>query len=389
MNWRCRSWLYVLCVWVASHPGSAADASRCTVCDAVLSGTFYWVSSPTHEERLPVCLACAKSESVCFTCGLPVGRNSKTLTDGRLLCAADAKVAVFTSAELEHIFRGVERELYPFFQGTGHIPEGNITLELVDGYRLRQLQPEADAGTPARTLGMTHSLKRSGRCYHQIAILNGLPPMRVVAVAAHEWTHAWLFENLPGNRRLHADAAEGFCELVAYRVMRARSQRLEQKAILANSYTAGQIGLLADTESDAQFRRVLDWIQTGQENRFTPAIAEQLIARNYRPPFEALWRPSVVTPVPQTLTLKGISGSARRRYALVNNQTLQPHETATVRVGRRTVVVRCLEIGANSVRLQVDGEAAPVELRLNGRSGLIAQSEAGARFVAGVPAESN
>jgi Zn-dependent peptidase ImmA (M78 family) len=37
----------------------------------------------------------------------------------------------------------------------------------------------------------------------------------MASVAAHEYAHAWMHENIPPTRKLDPNAVEGFCELVA------------------------------------------------------------------------------------------------------------------------------------------------------------------------------
>jgi len=75
----------------------------------------------------------------------------------------------------------------------------------------------------------------------------------------------------------------------------------------------------------------------------------------------------VVAPVVQ-LALKGISGPANRRFALINNQPLAVGETAYVRIATGQVKVRCVEIRESSVIVSVEGDPEQKELRL--REGL-------------------
>lgn len=65
------------------------------------------------------------------------------------------------------------------------------------------------------------------------------------------------------------------------------------------------------------------------------------------------------------LSLKGISGPASRRMAIVNNQTLGVGEQARVKLGDGEVKVRCLEIAETSAIVMVDGSERR-ELRLRG-----------------------
>ena len=64
------------------------------------------------------------------------------------------------------------------------------------------------------------------------------------------------------------------------------------------------------------------------------------------------------------LKLKGISGSAGHRFALINNQTLAEGETARVRLGSGEVKLRCLEIKEKTAVFTIVGKDARLELDL-------------------------
>lgn len=66
------------------------------------------------------------------------------------------------------------------------------------------------------------------------------------------------------------------------------------------------------------------------------------------------------------LVLKGITGPANRRFALINNQTLSVGETASVRVTSGQIRVHCLEIREDSVLVSVEGNPEQTELRMRG-----------------------
>lgn len=68
------------------------------------------------------------------------------------------------------------------------------------------------------------------------------------------------------------------------------------------------------------------------------------------------------------LLLKGISGPANRRFALINNQPLGVGETAFVRISGGQIKVHCWEIRENSVIVTVEGNPEKKELKL--REGL-------------------
>jgi thioredoxin-related protein len=64
------------------------------------------------------------------------------------------------------------------------------------------------------------------------------------------------------------------------------------------------------------------------------------------------------------LALKTISGTANRRFALLNDQTLTAGETLPVKLFDGKVNVRCVEIQEQSVIVDVQGEKGPREIKL-------------------------
>jgi thioredoxin-related protein len=76
--------------------------------------------------------------------------------------------------------------------------------------------------------------------------------------------------------------------------------------------------------------------------------------------------PTAPPPRYTELTLKNISGPRKHRFALINNQTFAPGDSAKVRMRGNDVVVRCIEIKDSSVVVSVDGQPGQQELRLAG-----------------------
>jgi hypothetical protein len=63
------------------------------------------------------------------------------------------------------------------------------------------------------------------------------------------------------------------------------------------------------------------------------------------------------------LRLNGISGTADRRLAIINNRTFETNEEAEVHTNQGRARIRCLEIKADSVRVQVGGEQRVLHFR--------------------------
>lgn len=76
--------------------------------------------------------------------------------------------------------------------------------------------------------------------------------------------------------------------------------------------------------------------------------------------------PNVPAPIPVVqLVLQGISGSATRKFALINDQTFRIGEENEVKTAATGVVkVKCLEIREDSVVITIGNEGERKELRL-------------------------
>jgi hypothetical protein len=238
---------------------------------------------------------------------------------------------------------------------------------LVDAREMARLyQMRGSLHDSTHTLGLTHTRQLGqGRWEHQIYLLNGLSRNRLLAICAHEFTHAWLHENLTPRRRLQPDTVEGFCELVAYKIMSERREELETRVILANDYTRGMVSVLVKADDNYRFYRVVEWMKTGLDDSLSATNAVRLLAlQDAPPPSQLVWQPQTRTAVPATLTLKGISGKPGARFALINDRTFAKSELGRVRVGESNVTVRCLEILDDSVVIQINGAQDKTQLTL-------------------------
>src|SRR5260370_32107520 len=137
---------------------------------------------------------------------------------------------------------------------------------------------------------------------------------------------------------------------------------MEPNAILANTYSRGQVDALIKAEQDYQLYEVVKWLKRGVDDRIALTTTARLLVLEDEPALTLTWPTAVSTKVPAQLTLRGISGSGQRRLALVNDRTLEKNEQAQVRVGNSNVTARCLEIRDASVILQLNGSAEKTEV---------------------------
>jgi len=344
----------------------AAVAVYCAVCRQQIAERVYLFTSPYLAEKQSVCGACAELETTCSVCTLPIRGSHIKFADGRLLCERERNQCVLTDDALQEVFADVKRDIFKMLAGQGTLPDRNLTVQLAGRTDLDRLtRSQRFPHDKNMTMGLTQSRRQGGNFEHRILVLSGVRKSRAAAVCAHEYTHAWLAQNIPEGRMIESDTVEGFCELVAYKLMTDRNEAVEKKVILDNSYTSGQIHSLVKAEDRYRFYEIVKWIKTGVDEKIDGANTGRVLVRKRDDkPVSVAWQPVKPTAVPDTLVLRSISGTPQRRFALVNDATLAKGDQAKVRVGSTNVVVQCLDITHTSVVLNVNKSTERTELFL-------------------------
>src|ERR1051325_3182409 len=208
--------LYLL---VVSAALAISKDDLCPVCGQRLGVRVYLFTKRGRDEKVPVCAACSRLETTCYICGVPVRDKCTRLADGRLLCEDDARTAVLTQDEAEKIFDDVKSDLQSVLAQLGSLPHHNIHLNLEAKARLDKSGSNLISAHDDRLLmGLTRTTgHEDGRHEHTISLLYGLTRERMMVVAAHEYGHAWLHENI--RRKLNQDTVEGFCDWLAYKLI--------------------------------------------------------------------------------------------------------------------------------------------------------------------------
>jgi hypothetical protein len=352
--------------------GVAAD--NCATCGNRIIGTIYTFKPRGQSERVFLCEKCTKSEMRCYVCNLPVSDMSRQLIDGRSLCTTHHKQAVFTQDQATDLFDGVKRDVQSMLSQMGPLPHQNITLKLEAKARLDSTGGNIISGhDDSLLMGLTRTYRKpAGDFSHEIYLLYGLTSARMVAVSAHEYGHAWVHENV--KRTLRKDTHEGFCEFLAYKVLAQKRETEETKVLLESNYSQGQLQAFIAAEKEYGFYRVIEWMKKGVDTELDmDHLANLLVLRDGKsfaselstdPNALFASMPSVPRSNPTNLVLKGLSGSANRRFAMINDSTFMAQEKAKVRLGDSNVTVTCLQIGKDSVVVQVAGEPQPRTLLL-------------------------
>ena len=341
---------------------------KCATCGIRLTSQAYLLTRRGFEQKVAVCPACAKLDTICYLCGLPVKDKGLHLSDGRILCEDDVKSVVLTQDEAERIFDDVKRELQSTLSRFGVLPHYNIRLVLETKARLDKSGANLiSAHDDTLLMGLTRTTARAdGSFEHVVWLLYGLTRDRMAAVAAHEYGHAWLHENI--HRKLNHDTVEGFCDWLAHKFIEPRNAS-EARILEESNYSQGQAQAFLAAEKEHGFYHVMNWVRNGADAQIDPGNLPRLfVLRDDKssPAGEPATPAAPVAPRsnPTNLVLKGVSGSATRRFALINDGTFALNEQGRVRLGNSNVVLRCLEIGSDAVLVQVSGENEPRRLFL-------------------------
>jgi len=369
--------LGVLACSILLEPLRAAEADQCFVCGGNIAGPFYSITDQVTQEKRHVCKDCELSYPACFVCGLPARTATpgcQQLSDGRILCARDAKTAVLQADEGVRICRDVWDRLDRLFSRFIAFPEKNVKVRIVDRVHLMELFRLAgnDMECP-NVWGFTRT--RPGRLQpeHEVSVLGGVPPSWFETTCAHEYTHTWVNENLTESRRknLSKDAEEGFCELVSYLFADSVNDEDSKARVLRNNYTRRQVDLFVAAESQFGFNDVIEWMKYGSDDRLDPddpgRIRKIIAAPPSAPPLAiAVYRAEAPAP-PRKLTLKAVFWDPTRPTALINDHTFGVNEEAKVRLGATNVTLRCLAIRKDAVRIQVADTGQELELLVKAR----------------------
>jgi hypothetical protein len=351
--------------------GRLHAASVCDVCGIPLTNTFYSVTDRLRDEKRMVCSECIKLTTRCFICGMPVKTNYTSLADGRLLCSRDAETAVLDEQRAKDVCRQTRDEIDQLLSRFITLPETNVMIRIVDRVELEQLfkQVGRDNECP-NVMGCLDTRTNQFRKEYTLSVLSGLPLAELKATCAHEYGHAWLNENLTTKRRenLGKDANEGFCELLAFKLMDAENEEMEKKLIQRNGYTRGQIRLFIEAQEHYGFNDVLDWVRYGIDSE----LSEDEPARVRRIQFPIQPKPASSflaqtraesAAAPENLVLKGVFWNPTRPQALINGRTFEVNEEGKVRLGTSNVTIRCLAIEERAVRVRITESGEERELQ--------------------------
>ncbi|QSH42244.1 hypothetical protein P0136_03790 [Lentisphaerota bacterium ZTH] len=196
---------------------------KCSICGSPFSSGVK-IQSPTGTRIY--CPQCAKLPR-CFCCSLPA--RCRKLQDGRNICPACYKNAIFEQTEAQKVFDEVRGKMRKDLGiGSNH----RIIFKLVDA---KFLEKNSSNHQPGQELGLykhnytrktitktSYSLlggkKQNSKTFstddrYYIYALYGVPRYKLIEICAHELAHDWMEEQFPHIKDLKIK--EGWAEYIA------------------------------------------------------------------------------------------------------------------------------------------------------------------------------
>src|SRR5712664_1946998 len=185
----------IICLFFTGR--AVALAERCAVCGEEIKGdTVYLFDDKVTNDKKHVCYNCSILPDVCFACGMPVAKDRVSLPDGRFLCIRDSKNAVLDAEEAKSICVEVKDGLDRLFSRFIVFPN-NTSVSVVDRVNLLALFkiPGNDYTCP-NIDGYFQARTNRGGIKYEISVMSALTRSELEEVCAHEYSHAWVFENV-------------------------------------------------------------------------------------------------------------------------------------------------------------------------------------------------
>jgi hypothetical protein len=353
-----------------------ARGDLCAVCGQPIQGTIYTMTDELTGKTVEVCSNCAFNLPQCYICGLPIKPGDEIkLPDGRFLCARDGATAVVDSRQAQQVCAEVKDDLDRVFSRFTSFPD-NVDVTIIDRIDVDTMFDTSghDFESPD-LLGCIEPLTTNGVKRYKMSLMIGLPLSELKETCAHEYSHAWVGENVSPARhaRISRDSEEGFCEMMGYLLMDAQGEEAEKKRVLKNLYTRGQVQLFIAAEQQYGFDDVLDWMRYGVTSRLEEGHLDEVrdvqMTPSTRPmsdapaiPVAAVRRESP-SPDSSVLKLQGIMwGNAP--MAIINGRSFFANDVNQVKLGGTNVTIRCEVIQPTRVKIQNVGSGKSQELVL-------------------------
>lgn len=383
------TWVFGLICLLLSPVDLRADTDTiCSVCGKVIKDeSLFTDTDKTTGNKVFICKECEKIPD-CYICGLPAGSKALTLSDGRHLCPRDAQIVVLDTNQIVQVCLRLQDEADRSFSRFMSFPT-NLQVVLIDRIDVdsKYALDGYDVESP-NIVGWCQAVTNDLQKTYLIGMMSGRPLAELKSTCVHEYTHAWVGNNVPPARRQAMDrkTEEGFCELMAYLMMKMQHEEKQQQNIVSNLYTRGQVHLFIEAEQRYGLNDVLDWMKYGDAEKLTAGHIDEIhkvTIPNSRPSVSVravqakavaitgATNQTVSTPLrlpssPKTIKLDGILWG-KKPVAIINGRSFGIDDTDKISLDGQKVALRCLAIEKDFARIQRldSGEEIKVSLPAN------------------------
>ena len=361
-------------ILLATLPAATMRADNCDICGRPINGEFYLVTDKLTGKEVEVCSNCEFHLPRCYLCGLPIKAGDEIkLPDGRYLCARDGATAVLDARQAQQVCSEVKDDLDHLFSRFTSFPD-NVDVNVIDRIDVDAMFNASghDFESP-NLLGCIRPETDDGVKRYHMSLMIGLPLTELKETCAHEYSHAWVGENVPParHRRIDRDAEEGFCEMMGYLLMDSQGEEGEKQRVLKNQYTRGQVELFIAAEQQYGFDDVLDWMRYGVTSRLVDGQLVEIKDVKMPTPSTTPEIPVVIAPVqkPRVVTtvlkLEGILWG-NPASAIINGHSFFLNDVNYVKLGGTNVAIRCDAIQPTKVRVTNLASGQGLDLTLPG-----------------------
>ena len=201
-------------------------AIKCTICGELITGEYlqdFWGNSYhlSHKGEFPQCESCGRLISEKTTGGgiqYPDGRHICNLCRATALTDPDRARKILDKVRLQLAGENIR------------IEDDDIGLHLVDMNQLKKMSGKnMDSQKGYTQYKYTKIGDNLTSVHFDIYILDGLPEINFISIAAHELMHVWQHENAPAEN----DPAfcEGSCNYASYLVLKHYSGKMPEYLI--------------------------------------------------------------------------------------------------------------------------------------------------------------